>query len=929
MTIQIPFNSFKGVNSVDNQSSLGFDLYNKEKPLRPDNIVSDFSLFEQYNIERDACEKFRYIFTINPICSNVLFNMQTEVTQFEGSNSANVITNMSSIDRSEVVRADTFETDNKIQNTSPINRYQAINDTEYSHEANGGFEYHCGVDIFNNHMLRKNGFVHINKYKSSDSLSGPVYNTIRDYVRDGEGNIVESRISPTYNKNVTTKIHLYTLDNSKSLKESYLENINEQNGWIGFTNQTNIEIENNEEDDVRINRMFANRNACEFIDLYPDRTLFSFLPKYNKYRKRSEKNWDYCITYPCEIDYDKFNIICGGENQAMRCYSHSGVNSNSISVVYCRSLMKHNLHQGDLVSVYYYDDTENEEDAPIFRKYNKQIQVVSVGDEDFENTDFVFAVRLNDVLDIFESILEYGLFFKKLVNGIECDYYFRKYKKLKNFDYNGNRTLELTSDIGKCAYAENIYGDRIAQIVFTDDIDITGLVDHRGRKLTETYFTVIKRNKGRQKWYNQNNPQYNTEDIEYSHCFGQVTSGLYFGDLADKHYDYNIKYLHNISLNTAYTDDIQGIDDIPIDHSNVIEGKKGNGPLEFVAYSALGETVLYGIPKKIEQDITIDNDMFYGDVVEFDPYNYIETELTPVLHRFNTVQREWIRNKNYATLMYDKIIYDDFDLNSNGDSRTFTVSATDMSLVSYNDKQYKLYSNVKPEGYYYNPHTLVKVREEEQYTTRVKCKRINFTNANGYYDMISNITHISFIAPINYGFMKHTNIAMYDAGGKINGIVKHTRTIWGEISEITGNNVTIDFSGDIFGVLETGISINDELNYVVKKPRYSFYWSDLGVPTYAVFVPEITSFVWKSVIPPSQLDDGMDLYNLPFANGRFYIEKNITFFNRRQDKDAKFGLLYAKNPIVQSPSEFFNIEGEGFNIQQVFDFYNNVTNICW
>ena len=57
--------------------------------------------------------------------------------------------------------------------------------------------------------------------------------------------------------------------------------------------------------------MFANRNACEFIDLYPDRTLFSFLPKYNKYRKRAEKNWDYCITYPKSKDSKKVSEVCG------------------------------------------------------------------------------------------------------------------------------------------------------------------------------------------------------------------------------------------------------------------------------------------------------------------------------------------------------------------------------------------------------------------------------------------------------------------------------------------------------------------------------------------------------------------------------------------------------------------------------------------
>jgi hypothetical protein len=709
-----------------------------------------------------------------------------------------------------------------------------------------------------------------------------------------------------------------------------LENIEEDNGWIGFKNPTNIDIENNSGDTVMINSMLSNRKPCEFIDLYPDRTLFSFIPKYNPYRKRVEKNWEYCITYPYAIDYDMFNKVFGGENQALKSIPDSGVNVSATNVLFCRSMVHHNLAKGDRISVYYYD---TESGNTIFKKYKTSVQVIGLGNNSGDEADFIFSVKCSDVDSIIDNVLDRGLFFKKQVNGIECDYYFRKFKKLKKFDANSERTKELDSDLNKCGFSENIYGDGIAQVIFTDDIDISGLVDHRGRKLTETYFTIIKNNKGNKLWYNAHG--YTSEDVEYSHCFGPVTSGLYFGDNANSEFDYNIRYLHNIKIDTEIVDRPVYDDSISPYQGDIVSGKGdltlGDGVvLDFIPYSALGETILRGVPKKIEDNITIDNDEFYGDVVEFDYYNYSETQLSPVLHRFNTVQREWIQNKNYAILRYDKLQYDDFDLKDNGDSRQFTVQASDMSVVKYNHKNYRLYTNVRPEGYFYNPHTLVRVGEESLLTTRVKGKRINFSNGHGYYSMTTNKTTVSFVAPINYGFYKHTNIAMYDAGGRYNGKLQHVRTIWGEVTDVNNNNLTIVFDGDVFNVMTQMTNINEALNPTGEyKERYTFYWSENGVPTYANFVPQISSFVWKSVVPPSQMANDMELYDTPFANGRFYIEKDIRFYNRRQDADGRFGLLFAKNPILTPPTDFFSIEGENFYLDQVFDFYNNINNVCY
>ena len=78
-------------NAVNVSNVVGVDLYNKTKILNGDNISGNFSLYDQYNAERDACDKYRFIFVVNPICTNVLFNVQTEIVQNEGSSDVIVL----------------------------------------------------------------------------------------------------------------------------------------------------------------------------------------------------------------------------------------------------------------------------------------------------------------------------------------------------------------------------------------------------------------------------------------------------------------------------------------------------------------------------------------------------------------------------------------------------------------------------------------------------------------------------------------------------------------------------------------------------------------------------------------------------------------------------------------------------------------------
>ena len=83
-----------------------------------------------------------------------------------------------------------------------------------------------------------------------------------------------------------------------TFQESIYTNLTEKNGWFGFYNKTMLRDNNLKNDGYEFDRVINNRSANDFIEMYPDSTLYSFNPKYNKYRHRAEHNWKYYLTYP-------------------------------------------------------------------------------------------------------------------------------------------------------------------------------------------------------------------------------------------------------------------------------------------------------------------------------------------------------------------------------------------------------------------------------------------------------------------------------------------------------------------------------------------------------------------------------------------------------------------------------------------------------
>ena len=220
---------------------------------------------------------------------------------------------------------------------------------------------------------------------------------------------------------------------------------------------------------------------------------------------------------------------------------------------------------------------------------------------------------------------------KRLFGGVESIYYFRKFKKIKT--RNNPIIKQDDYEIYKLGFSENVYSDTISQFIFNEDINIDGLIDNLGRPLSELYLTFIK--------------------TDSNNLFGNISSGLETPMIAN---------LNTSEYNTYLLD-------VP-----VINKIHNGGTSPFQSHTPL------------ESDVTILDNEFYGDLVEYNSNEIRETVLADVYHRFNTVNRE---NSNYSLL---------YNLNDN-------TPPTTQSIVL----------GPRQEGYVYKPHHLITIREFSTY----------------------------------------------------------------------------------------------------------------------------------------------------------------------------------------------------------------------
>ena len=767
--MQRKFLQEKSLNrSLDNaEKSLNVDLSAKSKLIPYSLAANMLGLNDLYIEERDACENYRMIFTVNPVCTNVLYNAITEPVYKEGSLSAVCLSydevfkdeGVDGISRNGDLFAEVFENGTLNQSGDAIDQIFAVRDTELSHEKIGNFKYHCGYDIFNNHLLRTDDFEHVKMETNEENKN--VFNTIFDFAIDYSGKTVTRVLGESdgpltvFPEAVREKVRMYQLDNIKTINKAFFDELRTVDGWFGFYNKGYINIPNAEigNEEISINRILNNETPCGFIDLYPDRSLYSFIPKVNRFKKRLERNWDCGIVYPYKSDYDMFNRVMlnfSGTSEewedpetgngwkknnqekipnAVRVLNPRVVYNNvGDELVEMHSILRHTLVPGDEIRIFYTDSDYTTGTYKEVLRYSVPVRVISVGDTKGNNTDRVFCVKLYD-LRTFCGVMEeeeseeestkkeekklalveadgtvgkrlVSFFYRKIEDGCDDKYYFRKFKVFKNFEYveilnceaieddpdyqdkcteaqweefrkakaEADRVIKeptvinesnpdyirigndyfkkivrpLTYAQNKIAFAENIFGDRVAQVIFNDDICTTGLKDNLGRPLSTLYFAAVKTNRGYKEWYNSGITSADT--VEYSHCFGEITSGL---DLPEDSgaTNFNVRKLYNV-----FSGECQ-------DQDEYLDG------LMLALEEAPVGNFIDGTPIPLESGITLDGfDEFFGDIIEFSRVNFTETIIEKVYHRFNTAQRECLLNKKYYDVFYDELTGDLFDV---------------------------------------------------------------------------------------------------------------------------------------------------------------------------------------------------------------------------------------------------------------------------
>lgn len=874
-------------SSTSNNGSMyiNVDLLSTCRLLPKTEMADNINLYKQYLKERNECNKYRLIFAINTVCSNVLFNRKTEIVKDEGSSGATAYT-------------DSYDSS---KGTQTYDAYNLVRNTSISHEEVSGntITYHCGMDIFNNHMLRSKEFLFVNKI--TDVGNSSTANTIFDYNRDENGAIDKIMIekgAATYN----TNSHMYRTDNIMGFLECYKNKLAEKDGWFGFYNTTWLNSKNYKE--KSINRVINNMSPCSFIDMYPNRTLYSFVPKYNQYRGRVEENWDYLLTYPYKNDYDKLKEI--NKNLLEKYTITSVTNDNLLSSIFIGNnitegytnsgtkiinftpMFKHNLHVGRYINLYCYNKSEK-------TVYTENVQIVSVGDSEGFNKDTIFSVKLDDIQNIdLDKKENYIYFYKQTENGVECDYYFRKYKVLK---YDGSIPKSSNS---KLAFGRNIYGDNIAQLIYSDDIDISGLKDNLGRELSEMYLTIIKRNAGYKEWYEQGN--YTASTIEYSHCFGKVSAGL---DLPNEYTDYNVKYITNAEQ---------------LGYWWLTTGDTSKN------YSLVASNY-----KKLDDNITKDNIINDGEIlgnfVEFSNINFTETTLSNVYYRFNTAQRElgYYGRQWYGHIFVDELLYDDYDAVYG--NKKFQVERKNLSREpksrDENNKVQSYYDhvrgNIAPEGYYYNPNYKIQLKEISEDLSEAQTTLLNIdkktTDTNYYtYNSLWKCGELVIKSPKKYKFERGKQICVYNKETK--------KTLFTTIHSVEKDGITVHA---IYEPVNTNTG-----KTAIEEDSMILFVEDI-VPPYAIYRQSSGTYIWRSPIKMSDILSGSSLYDAPFANGAIYIQNNINLFLKRQDPENQYGLARPEEKMNISIETLGDVSVWGkpkTDLRYLLVNDNNETNVC-
>lgn len=885
-------NAYK--RSHDKNSGIEVAISGKRKLLPSSSLSTIVNDAEQYEKERYACRNLRLTVQVEPVCTNVLSNCVSEIVKDEGSESV-ICLNFGqspghapgSINRlyPRQKQSSLFYGDDAAHN--------CVMDTQLSNRY-CGYSYHCGKDIFNNHLLRSKTFKTVNCYGSGGVKNPENFNTIRDWMRDGDGSYISGYYDTRTEKNRTPNVqeHLYQYGEVLSYEDAVKEKQIEENGWIGFRNVPKMPsysgIEQNDAD-LFVSLPINNKEACSFVDLCPERELFDFKPRYNSFKNRTEQNWNYCITYPSSATTEGIDFIAGNNGLCAAYYDEMSKADNGQRQTVIYSVSMHGLQIGDKVNLYAgsgsgIDDQElvatnvsvtDVIDDYIFCVYsdnqishmwadikyemttgdtftaqgvtytiNKGNMTVTGGHGPFN----IINYRVN--LDHTKKLLTY----KRVVNGREDEYYVRIFSRLPNFRFADSAITELNADEAaiefrdrkyefeshpsRMGFAKTIYSDGIGEIVFTDDIQFGNLHDHRGRPLTELYLTIVKNNRGYENWYGKNvagcTHNIRANDIEYSHVFGKVTCGFKQSlESTDVPFDYKS------------ADRITNEDDRNPRSSGLYMWNTSDGEIN---YRDTDEGIFYNHPDYNDRDEVnfYSVNHYYGDLASYNEETALETVIQPTMFRFNTAQRELNSAAKFNAFTYfnrfyvDELITDDYDTNS------FNCEKIEGSTRCC----------VHNEGYYYQSHYKIPIRT---YSSELTVK-------------YPKIFPVRFIEQSDNGYTVTTIQDNYMEVGDVLYFYdrENDEDYKAHVTEIDGTRV-------FTCTLDGGVTPNNSITptgFRVLRPEATW-------PSYATMIHDGSCrFIWREILENGQ-DDSVEEY--PFTNNALYANLMVRLYLRRQD----------------------------------------------
>ncbi len=161
-------------------------------------------------------------------------------------------------------------------------------------------------------------------------------------------------------------------------------------------------------------------------------------------------------------------------------------------------------------------------------------------------------------------------------------------------------TDEIEYDIYPTAFEKTYYGDQVVSYNFKDDIDVNGLRDNLGRPLSEVFLTIIKKK-------SDADPT-SLNDIYWDSQ--QTTSTEFWTD----------KVGGFITSNDTNSYNIRAVNDSNYNQTYYVTG------------------------------VTEDDNVYIGDIVEYNENELYEKVLEDVYHRLNTVYRE--ENELYEGYIY-------------------------------------------------------------------------------------------------------------------------------------------------------------------------------------------------------------------------------------------------------------------------------------